>query len=67
VLADGRASPPILVNGPFVGAWLPASARRLDLLYRAPGLLAGSLLSALGLAALAALTLRPSAVPPSPR
>jgi hypothetical protein len=52
VLADGRPREPLLANGPFVAAWLPAGARRVDLLYRPAGFLAACALAALALGAL---------------
>jgi hypothetical protein len=61
VLADGRPVPAVRTNGPLVGAWLPAGEHRLDLVYRPPGFLAGCLLAALALAALAAVAVRPPA------
>lgn len=51
LLADGRPVPTILANGPLVAAWLSPEARRLDLLYRPPGFLAGMALAAVALAA----------------
>lgn len=51
LLVDGEAQTTLLANGPFVAAWLPPGSRRLDLLYRPPGFLAGCLLAALALTA----------------
>ena len=59
VLADGKLLPSCVTNGPFVGGWLPAGARRIELLYRPPGLLAGALAAALGAAAGCAFLARP--------
>lgn len=50
LLLDGRPTPTIVANGPFVAAWLPPGAHRIDLVYRPPGLTAG-----LAWAALAAI------------
>jgi hypothetical protein len=44
----------VLVDGPLVGAWLPAGEQRVDLLYRPGSFVAGLLLAALALAAAAA-------------
>jgi hypothetical protein len=49
---ERRAS--LLVNGPFVGAWLPAGEREIDLVYRPRSFFFGCLLSALALALAAA-------------
>ena len=54
VLAGGERRPALRTNGPLVGAWLPAGAYAVELLYRPPGFLAGCLLAALGLAVAAA-------------
>jgi hypothetical protein len=51
VLADGVPVTTTRANGPFLAAWLPAATRRLELLYRPVGLLAGSLSAALAAAA----------------
>jgi hypothetical protein len=59
LLADGVRVAPVLVNGPFVGAWLPAGTARLEALYRPRGFVAGCLLAALGLAAALACGLAP--------
>jgi hypothetical protein len=54
LLADGAPLPGELANGPFVAAWLPAGATRIELLYRPPGFVAGMGLASLALAAAAA-------------
>lgn len=59
VLADGRRRQPLLANGPFVAAWLPAGARRVDLLYRPAGFLAACALAALALGAMTCVAARP--------
>ena len=59
LLADGEPVAPVLVNGPFVGAWLPAGTRRLEALYRPRGFVAGCLLAAVGLALAVALGAAP--------
>jgi uncharacterized membrane protein YfhO len=52
-LLDARRPHPIsTANGPFVAAWLPAGEHRVDLVYRAPGLLLGLILAAAALAGL---------------
>ncbi|HXT21434.1 MAG TPA: hypothetical protein VN923_11835, partial [Thermoanaerobaculia bacterium] len=51
LLVDGRPHETVAVNGPLLGAWLPAGEHRLDLLYRPRRFVAGCLLAALGLAA----------------
>lgn len=56
---DGRPHPTVLANGPFVGAWVPAGAHRLELLYRPPGLALGCLVAALALGAGVARLLPP--------
>jgi hypothetical protein len=69
LLLDRRPHPTLLANGPFVAAWLPAGEHRVDLVYRAPGLMAGLGLAALAMAAMAAWTLAPAltrATPPPP-
>jgi hypothetical protein len=60
LLLDGRLHSTTLANGPFVAAWLPAGEHRLDLVYRAPGLIAGLGLAALALAGLAIWLLAPA-------
>ena len=54
VLAGGKWRRNVLVDGPFVGVWLPAGEWRVDLLYRPGSFVAGLLLAALALAAAAA-------------
>ena len=58
---SGRSSDPaarrpahtaVEANGPFVAAWLPAGEHRLDLVYRAQGLVPGLALAALALSGL---------------
>ncbi|MDX1631972.1 MAG: hypothetical protein R3234_08935 [Thermoanaerobaculia bacterium] len=49
---DGDLHPTLLANGPFLAAWLPAGDHRLELVYRPPGLPAGTVLGLGGLAAL---------------
>ena len=59
LLLDGRPFPLRTADGPFLAAWLPAGDHRLELLYRAPGLIPGLGLAALALAGMAAWLLRP--------
>jgi hypothetical protein len=59
LLLDGRLHPTLVANGPFVAAWLPAGEHRVDLVYRAPGFLAGLGLAALALAGLVSWLLAP--------
>ncbi|HEX2253138.1 MAG TPA: hypothetical protein VHQ65_07715 [Thermoanaerobaculia bacterium] len=59
VLVDGEVVPPLLVNGPFVGAWLPAGRYRVELIYRPASFVAGCALAGLGV-----LALLLAAVPP---
>lgn len=68
VLLDGRPWPATVANGPFVASWLPAGEHRVELLYRAPGLIAGLILAALAILALALwIVPRPTpATPPPP-
>jgi hypothetical protein len=54
-----------VADGPFVAAWLPAGEHRAELVYRAPGLVAGLGLAALAIAGLVLWVLRPSS-PHSP-
>lgn len=63
VLRDGARQAPVEANGPFAAAWLPAGEARIDLLYRPPGFLAGMLLAAAALAAVAALWMAPPGQP----
>lgn len=51
LLADGERLPAAWGDGPFVTAPLPAGTRRIDLLYRPAGWLAGCVAAALALAA----------------
>jgi hypothetical protein len=55
VLKEGVPQPPVLANGPFVAAWLPAGDAAVDVIYRPQGFLAGMLLAALALASAMAL------------
>jgi Bacterial membrane protein YfhO len=59
LLIDGRTTPAVLANGPFAAAWLPAGDHRVNLVYRAPGLVPGLALAAVALAALALGILTP--------
>jgi hypothetical protein len=59
LLLDGEPHPALIANGPFVAAWLPAGEHRVEMIYRAPGLIPGLALAALALAALAGWLLRP--------
>lgn len=63
ILVDGEPHPSILVNGPFVAAWLQAGERTIDLVYRPRRFLLGMVLCGLALA-VAAAWLTP---PPRPR
>jgi len=54
VLVGGKVRRNVLVDGPLVGAWLPAGDRQVDLLYRPGTFMAGLLLAALALAGAAA-------------
>jgi len=63
VLADGRPAPIEHLDGALLGARLPPGSRRIDLVYRPAGFLAGCLLAALGLAWGLAWALRPPAEP----
>ena len=60
LLLDGAPRPAVVADGPFVAAWVPAGEHRLDLLYRAPGLILGVALAALALAAGSAWLARPT-------
>jgi hypothetical protein len=64
LLADGVPHATTNVNGPFVGAWLPAGVRHVELLQRPRGFVAGSLAAAVGLATLLLVCLAPPAVGP---
>ena len=50
LLLDGHPFRMGMANGPFLGAWLPADEHRLDLVYRAPGLIPGLALAAMAVA-----------------
>jgi hypothetical protein len=65
LLLDGRPFPLGTANGPFLAAWLPAGEHRVELVYRAPGLLAGLGLAAVALSSLVLWMLGPW--PSSPR
>jgi hypothetical protein len=60
LLLDGRRHSTTTANGPFVASWLPAGEHRVDLVYRAPGFMAGLGLAALALAGLASWLLAPA-------
>lgn len=66
LLLDGRPHALQTANGPFVAAWLPAGEHRLELIYRAPGFLAGLGVVAVALAGMVAWLLGPIATPPRP-
>jgi hypothetical protein len=66
ILAGGRPLRAVRVNGTFAGAWMPAGAWDVELLYRPAALVWGCLLAALGAAAGAACWLPPPR-PPAPR
>jgi hypothetical protein len=51
LLIDGKPYPTVVANGPFLAAWLPAEARRIDLVYRPRPFLVGCILAALAFAA----------------
>jgi hypothetical protein len=59
LLLDGRPFPAGTANGPFLAAWLPAGERRVELVYRAPGFLAGLGLAAVALAGIVVWLLGP--------
>jgi hypothetical protein len=64
-LLDRREKQPvILVNGPFIGAWLQAGEREIDLIYRPRSFVIGCLLAALSLAIAAAWWVRPPSIAP---
>ena len=67
LLLDGRLHPTTIANGPFVAAWLPAGEHRVDLVYRAPGFMAGLGLAALALAGLVIWLLAPAPTRTRPR
>jgi hypothetical protein len=56
---DGRLQTPLVANGPFLAAWLPAGTHRLEVIYRAPGLIPGLMLAALALSGMTAWLLKP--------
>jgi membrane protein YfhO len=49
LMLDGRRHRTLVANGPFVAAWLLGGEHRLDLVYRAPGLVAGLMLAAVAM------------------
>jgi hypothetical protein len=59
VLVDGVPVPPVRTDGIFVGAWLPAGARQVALVYRPRGALVGGALAALAASLLCAWLLPP--------
>jgi hypothetical protein len=59
LLLDGEPHPTFAANGPFLAAWLPAGEHRMEMIYRAPGLIPGLMLAALALTALAGWLLGP--------
>jgi hypothetical protein len=61
LLLDRHPFPTLVADGPFLAAWLPAGEHRLDVIYRAPGLLPGLALAAAALSALVVWLLRPAA------
>ena len=61
LLLDGRPFPAEVADGPFLAAWLPAGEHRVELIYRAPGFLAGLGLAAVALAGLILWMLGPGA------
>ena len=48
LLLDGHPHAVQTADGPFLAAWLPAGEHRVELIYRAPGFLAGLGLAAVG-------------------
>ena len=54
LLVDGRRVPAVRAHRAFVAGWSPAGRHRVDLVYRAPGLLAGVIVAAVALSLLAA-------------
>jgi hypothetical protein len=58
-LLDGHPQAAQTADGPFVAAWLPAGEHRVELIYRAPGFLAGLGLAAVALAGMVAWLLGP--------
>jgi hypothetical protein len=57
--AGGRPLPTVAVNGAYLGVRLPAGAGRVELRYRPPGLVLGTLLALLAALALAVLASAP--------
>ncbi len=66
LLLDGRPHAVQTADGPFVAGWLPTGEHRVELIYRAPGFLAGLGLAAAALAGMVAWLLGPIATPPRP-
>jgi Bacterial membrane protein YfhO len=64
LLLDGRPFPLGTADGPFLAAWLPAGEHRAELIYRAPGFLAGLGLASAALAGLMGWMLGPRPTPP---
>jgi hypothetical protein len=60
LLLDGNPQAIETANGPFVAAWLPAGEHHVELIYRAPGFLAGLGLAAVALAGVVAWLLGPA-------
>jgi hypothetical protein len=60
LLLDGNLHSTLVADGPFVAAWLPAGDHRLEMLYRAPGLIPGLVLAAVAIAVLVLWLLRPT-------
>ena len=56
---DGRYAEPVAAHGRYIGVGVEAGRHEVVLEYRTPGLVAGSVLSALGLLGMIALCLRP--------
>ncbi len=67
LLLDGKPWPVTVANGPFLAAWLPGGEHRVEMLYRAPGLLTGLVLAALAVAmGVVWLVPRPTRATPQP-
>ncbi|HEY3571601.1 MAG TPA: YfhO family protein [Thermoanaerobaculia bacterium] len=69
LLLDGRPFPLGTADGPFLAAWLPAGEHRVELVYRAPGFLAGLVLGAVAMAGMVGWFVGPTArrsPPPTP-
>ncbi|HEX3552340.1 MAG TPA: YfhO family protein [Thermoanaerobaculia bacterium] len=64
LLLDGRLHPTLAANGPFLAAWLPTGEHRVEVLYRAPGLIPGLMLAALALTGVAAWLVKPRLLRP---